>query len=109
MALTLARGFYQTREKASHTVNIGDGAPYVVGANGEGHFGLGDRIGAEIPFRGGRVVVEQVQQLSLKHDAKTPPTWLVKLGDPHVDEMPLDRLFRDTGKLYKAVRNLGVL
>ena len=109
MALTLARGFYQTREKASHTVNIGDGAPYVVGANGEGHFGLGDRIGAEIPFRGGRVVVEQVQQLSLKHDAKTPPTWLVKLGDPHVDEMPLDRLFRDTGKLYKAVRNLGVI
>lgn len=109
MMLTLVRGFYQTREKSSHQIDIGDGAPYVVGANGEGHFGLGDRIGAEVPFQNGRVVVEQVQELTLLHDAKTAPVWSVKLGDPHVDEMPIDRLFRDTGKLYKAVRNLGVL
>lgn len=109
MALTLARGFYNTRDKASHQFDIGTGAPYLVGANGQGHFGLGDRIGAEVPYRDGRVVVEQVQGLTMRWEPGAPPVWQVTLGDPTIDEMPIERLFRDTGRLYNAIHNLGVV
>lgn len=67
MGLTLARGFYSTRDKSSHEFDIGTGAPYILGENGQGHFTLGDRIGAEVPQRNGLVVVEQVQRITLKY------------------------------------------
>lgn len=109
MGLALARGFYQSRDRDAVEIDIGDGAPYVVGDRGQGHFALGSRIGAEVPYRGGKVVVHQVQSLTFQHEPYKPPVWIPTLGDPTVNEMPLDRLFRDTGKLYKAARNLGVV
>ncbi|MFY9190174.1 MAG: hypothetical protein WAN89_02725 [Lawsonella sp.] len=108
MWLALARGFYQTRETDSHKIDIGDGAPYVVGERGGGHFSLGDRIGAEVPYSNGRVVVNQVTELKLVHKPGEAPSWVPTLGDMRLQEMPLDRALKSIGKLYKAIRNLGV-
>lgn len=108
--LALRKGFYETRERTLHQVNVSDGAPFLIGDNNQGHFFLGDRVGAEIPgARDGRVVVEQVSELTLAGDADSPHEWTITLGDPAADSDPIDHLISRVSQLFEAAHDLGVI
>lgn len=107
--LAMRAGLRASRERTSHSMTVGDGAPYLVGENGQGHFFLGDRIGAEIPGSGGRVVVDQVHNLSLSWDADTPHGWDITVGDARADMDPVTWLIDQVKHAAGAIHELGVI
>ena len=108
--IALRNGFWATRQRTSHTMKIGDGAPYLVGDRGEGHLFLGDRVGGQIPGApDGRVVVEQVASLSLSWDADKPHEWEITTGDPDADTDPLDHALSRVKDAFAAIHDLGVI
>lgn len=107
--LALRKGFRDTDEQVSHTLKVADGAPYLVGENGQGHFFLGDRIGAEIPgSRDGRVDVAPVTGLALSWQVDKPHQWDVTIGNwPARD--PVEWAISQVKELAGGLQDLGVL
>ena len=107
--MAFRQGFYDTRSRVKHEINIGDGGPYLPGAQGQGHFWLGDRIGVQLQgVPGGRVMVEQVQAIDLGWSRDSAPVMKVTVGDPKVDQAPLERLLNQSRQFFEMLSNLGV-
>ena len=93
--MAIRRGAWETRERIGHKVKIADGAPYLVGQNGRGHFFLGDRIATTIPgVPDGKLVVDQVSELELAWD-RSSFGWEVTVGDLHATESGLDQIVKE--------------
>lgn len=108
--LAMRKALWETRERTSHTVQIADGGPYLVGEDGHGHFFLGDRVGAEIPGTpDGEVAVEQVSALRLAWDAATPHEWEVTVGDGDADRDPVEWGIDKIKQAFAALQDLGVM
>lgn len=107
--VALRQGFWETREKVSHTLNIRDGAPWFVGENGKGHFFVGDRIGAAIVGVGdGNVVVEQVTEATYSV-SRSSIGWTIVCGDTSSQKSPLETILARTNRALEAVHDLGVI
>lgn len=106
--LMLRRGFWETRERLSHTFSVGDGAPYLIGANGQGHFFLGDRVGGVLSgLEDGYMAVEQVSELIHRED-RDGMGWQITLGDVRAQEDGVDRMVRKVSEAVSAAQELGV-
>lgn len=107
--LAMRKGFWDTKQTVSHELVIADGAPYLIGDNGQGHFFLGDRIGAEIPgARDGRIDVAQCVELRLSWAADRPHEWQATIGEwPQKD--PLEWAINQVRELSAGLQELGVL
>lgn len=107
--LALRKGFTETKEIVSHTVGVNDGAPYLVGDQGQGHFFLGDRIGVETPgSRDGHVDVAQVTSLQLSWAVESPHEWAITVGEfPKAD--PLEWAIDQVKELSGGLQDLGLL
>lgn len=107
--LAFRRGFWETRGHPTFTLEVSDGAPYLIGANGHGHFFLGDRIGATLKgLPPGRVIVEQVHALEL-HCARGDTHWTITCGDPRPTESPWDRGLRRIRAVTQSLHRHNVL
>lgn len=108
--LALRAGFWKTRSRTFHKLSVGNGAPYLVGDNGEGHFFLGDRVGAQIPGApDGRVVVEQVSKLELEWAADKPHEWEITVGDMDGARDGVEYALNKIKTLTGAIHDLGVM
>lgn len=108
--IALRSGFFKTRERTAHKMNIQDGAPYLVGDRGQGHFFLGDRVGGEIPgSKDGRVVVEQVTSIVLTQSADQPHQWEITTGDQETDQDPIDYLLGLSRDFFASIKELGLI
>lgn len=107
--VAMRQGFWETRERTAHQLQIADGAPWFVGENGRGHFFLGDRISSTVVgLPEGKLIVEQVSELTFSWD-RAHMGWDVTLGDTRASESPLARAIREVSSLVSAVHDLGVI
>lgn len=103
------RGWWETRERVGHKLQIADGAPYLVGANGKGHFFLGDRIASTIPgLPDGELIVDQVTELQLGWD-RSRSGWQITVGDLQATESGLEQILGKIQGGLEAAQTLGVL
>lgn len=100
--------FYETRSRENYNIQVGDGGPYLLGAPGHGHFWLGDRIGVELKPVRGRVVVEQVQEITLAWSRDTAPGFDLTVGDPRLGQAPFQRLLDQSRLFFDSLREIGV-
>lgn len=100
--------FWETRSRESYTIQVGDGGPYLLGAPGRGHFWLGDRIGVELKPVRGRIVVEQVQEITLAWSRDAAPGYDLTVGDPRTGQAPIARLLDQSRLFFEAWKDLGV-
>ena len=107
--MAIRAAVWETKQRESLKADIADGAPYLVGDRGQGHFFLGDRIGiAPKGLPGGRVVVEQVTELS--YSASREKTgWAVSLGDTEEKEAPWDKSLRQMQDVFGMLHELQVM
>ncbi|KXF56137.1 phage tail protein [Rhodococcus sp. SC4] len=108
--MKIREGFHRSRPRTAHRLKLGDGRPYFIGDNGQGHFFLGDRIGSTIigaPQRG-RVYVEQVGEIELAWD-RGKHGWQAVVGDPQDLESPIEKTARQAANALGALRELGVV
>lgn len=106
--LALRKGFWDTRQKVSHKLEIRDGAPWFVGDQGQGHFFLGDRIGGTIKELGDVVLVEQVTELeySWSRDSRG---WSVVCGDPASQQSGAEKIVQNVQAAAAAIHDLGLM
>lgn len=113
-ALTLSslvavrKSFWDTREMFAHQMTLGDGAPWFIGDQGQGHFWLGDRVGSTIrELPAGKIIVEQVTEIRLSI-SRGHFGWEATLGDFAATESATDRFIRGVNKLTGAIKDHGV-
>lgn len=107
--VAMREGFWETRPRTSHQLQIADGAPWFVGERGHGHFFLGDRISSTVMgLPEGKLIVEQVSDLTFSWD-RQHMGWDITLGDPRSGESPTARALRKISQLMSSVHDLGVI
>ncbi|MEJ4100937.1 phage tail protein [Corynebacterium mastitidis] len=108
--VAMREGFWQTRSRTKHEVSVGDAGPYLPGDRGQGHFWLGDRIGIQMQgVPGGRVVVEQVQEISMGWGRDAAPAFQLTVGDPRVDQSPMARALDQSKRFFGILHDIGVM
>lgn len=107
--LEMRKAFYDTRATVSHEISVADGAPYLIGDRGEGHFFLGDRIGVEIPgARDGRIDVAQCVELTLSWSVDQPHEWQIVVGE-WPDRDPVEWAIAQVQELSAGLQEFGML
>lgn len=105
----LREGFWDTRERCSHKLTVGDGAPWFIGDQGKGHFFLGDRIGATIVgLPDDQVVIEQVTEITYEV-SRSKRGWACVCGDPKNQHSPLERVLSNVRDAMSSIHDLGVI
>lgn len=106
--MVLRTGFWATRNRTQHELVVADGAPYLVGENGKGHFSLGDRVGATIKGdTSGRIYMDRVAELELAWSRDSAPEWQIKIGKGE-DIDPVAAAFKRIERLATGLTDLGV-
>lgn len=106
--MVLRTGFWATRNHNSHELIIADGAPYLVGENGKGHFTIGDRVGATIKGdNSGRIYMDRVSKLELAWSRDSAPEWAITVGKGE-DIDPVAAAFKRIERLMTGLSSLGV-
>lgn len=107
--MVLRAGFWSTKTVIANEMKVIDGAPFMVGDNGIGHYFLDDRIGFFLENDPtGRVWVDRARKIELKWDAETWPEWIPTIGDPRNLQDPATRAWGRIEQMISAIRDLGV-
>ncbi|MET3956871.1 hypothetical protein ABIE52_003737 [Rhodococcus sp. OAS809] len=108
--MKIREGFWKSRPRITHRMELADGRPYLIGDNGQGHFFLGDRIGSTLKDVGkrGQIYVEQVAEIELVCD-RGQNKWNATTGEPEDLESPTARGMRQFANLAGAAHDLGVI
>jgi hypothetical protein len=107
--VALRTSIWATRQTFTHRLEVADGAPWLVGQRGRGHFYLGHRVGS-VP-KGtpkGKIYVDRVTEIGLTWDRQTTPTWQVIIGE-RVMEDPILKALKKVKEIAGIARDLGVL
>ncbi|AVP71350.1 Gp37-like protein [Prescottella equi] len=108
--VALRAGLWATRSYFTHKLEVSDGAPYLVGENGQGHFFLGDRVGSTVAgMDDGAIYVDQVTQLDLSWKRGVPATWSITIGSTRDMEDGAVRALSYVQKLMSTAHDMGVL
>lgn len=105
--MVLRAGFWATKTTISWQVQVLDGAPFMVGDNGVGHFFLDDRIGLVLPGDE-RINIDRCRKLELGWDEENPPEWQLTIGDERVHQDPTQRAWGRIEQLVAGLREIGV-
>ncbi|KZM68122.1 hypothetical protein [Nocardia terpenica] len=106
--LTLAAALWKTRRRFVHKMTIADGAPFLVGETGKGHFFLGDRIGSTAKgMPPGQIYVERVSELVRAWSRTSAPEWQITIGSNNDDE-PMSKALRMLSDVVGDLHDLGV-
>ncbi|HOY80579.1 MAG TPA: hypothetical protein PLB92_00430 [Rhodoglobus sp.] len=108
--MVLRAGFWATKTTISCKIAIRDGAPWMVGDRGLGHFFLEDRIGFSLkndPRK--RIYMDRCRQLDLKWSPDNPyADWIATIGDDRILQDPAAKAWGKIEALVGAVKELGV-
>ncbi|MFI8976922.1 hypothetical protein ACIGO9_28850 [Nocardia asteroides] len=107
--LSMRAGMWATRGTTNHELVVADGAPYHIGAQGHGHFYLGDRVGSTV--RGmppGKIFVDRVTEVSLAWDRDRSPGWKITLGNRDIKD-PVVKAWEMLQDTLSFIQELGVL
>jgi hypothetical protein len=107
--MVLREGFYATRSRFAHELSVSDGSPWLIGDRGQGHFFIGDRIGAEIVGDWtGSMYVDRVSSLTLAWDRDTAADWMPVIGDNSALKDPAQRAMERLQGVLSSIQQLGV-
>lgn len=107
--MVLRAGFWATRGRFAHELTVADGAPWLIGDNGQGHFFLDDRIGAVIAGDWtGQVYVDRVRELTLSWNRESAAEWMPVIGDKSALKDPAERAMEKIEHMLSMISALGV-
>jgi len=105
--IALRTSLWATRNNHTHKITVRDGAPWIVGMNGYGHFYLGDRIGTTSKLTPGRIFVDRVSEITIKWDRNTAPIWQITVGQRKPFD-PVLKAFQRIQAMLSAIHDLGM-
>ena len=103
----LRAGMWATKTVVSWRVQVSDGAPYLVGDNGVGHFFLDDRVGLVLKADD-KIHMDRCRRIDLGWGPDTPPEWTINIGDERIWQDPAQRALGRIERLIAGLHDLGV-
>jgi hypothetical protein len=103
----LRAGMWATKTVVSWRVQVSDGAPYMVGDNGVGHFFLDDRVGLVLKADN-KIHMDRCRRIDLAWGPETPPEWTINIGDERIWQDPAQRALGRIERLIAGLHDLGV-
>ena len=88
---------------------VTDAGPWLIGDRGQGHWWLGDRVGATCKYLGARVFVCRNRELAVEWGPGVDSVWKPKFGALRTLQDPLERLISEVSKAAGALQTIGLL
>lgn len=99
-----------TATQFTASMKIIDGAPWWVGAPGDGDMWVGTRVLMQVPGdKSGRIYSERIKKLQLTAKRGQKPTWDPTIGDLAPAEDALVRAWRRMEQLLSGLKQLGLM
>ena len=86
-----------------------DAMPFIIGDRGQGHWWLGDRVGATCRYLGARVFVCRCRELNLEWGPTVDSVWKPMFGNLRTQQDPLDKLVSEVSKTATSLQTIGLL
>ena len=105
--LVLRAGMWATKTMVSWKVEVSDGAPYMVGDNGVGHFFLDDRVGLVIKGDD-KIHMDRCRKIDLAWGPENPPEFQITIGDDRIWQDTAQRALGRIERVLAGMHDLGV-
>ncbi|ORL01571.1 hypothetical protein A6F56_04425 [Prescottella equi] len=107
--MVIRSGRWATRSWSSSSMEIADGAPYLVGDQGQGHFWKGDRVSRLIKGdKSRRLYIDRVSKLTLSGGRGQRAGYTIEVGNGEAQMDPVVRLMQIAEKAKATAKELGV-
>ena len=107
--MVLRAGYWATKTTISNKMSVIDGAPYMVGDNGVGHWWLDDRIGFVVPDDPtGRIWMDRARKIELNINDDGSVEWVPTIGDDRNLQDPAQKAWGRIEQMVASLRELGV-
>ncbi|GGF39182.1 Gp37-like protein [Williamsia phyllosphaerae] len=98
----------ETDPDTAFSFTVASGIPWLIGDNGQGHWWLGDRVGATTKYLGARVYVTRCRSMTLPISREEPAVWQAKFGDLRTQQDALEKLVGLVGTTATALNAIGI-
>lgn len=105
--MVIRAGMWATKTVVSWRVQVADGAPYLIGDNGVGHFFLDDRVGLVLKADN-KIHMDRCRKIDLQWGPDSPPEWNINIGDDRIWQDPAQRALGRIERLIAGLHDLGV-
>ncbi|MGX9297479.1 hypothetical protein [Tsukamurella paurometabola] len=99
----------ETDPDVAFTLTVEDCSPWLIGDRGEGHWWLGDRVGATLKHLGANVYMSRCRQLDLSWGDGRDAAWQGHFGQVRTKQDALDKLTKLVGQAMSGLQTIGVL
>lgn len=99
----------ETDPDVAFTLTVEDCLPWLIGDRGEGHWWLGDRVGATLKYLGANVYMSRCRQLDLSWGDGKDAAWQGHFGQVRTKQDALDKLTKLVGQAMSGLQTIGVL
>lgn len=99
----------ETDPDLAFSFSVTNAAPWLIGDNGQGHWGLGDRVGGMSKHLGARVFVTRCRELSLSLAPGEAQVWQAKFGALRTQQDALERLVDVVSSAAGDLQKIGLL
>ncbi|GAA2071769.1 Gp37-like protein [Williamsia deligens] len=99
----------ETDPDTAFTFTVASGRPWLIGDRGQGHWWLGDRVGATTKYLGARVFVSRCREMSLPLKRGEPSIWVAKFGDLRTQQDALEKLVGLVGTAANDLNLIGIV
>ncbi|AXH48350.1 minor tail protein [Gordonia phage Floral] len=97
----------ETDPDTAFSFSVADAAPWLIGDRGQGHWWLGDRVGATCRYLGARVFVCRCRELSLPWGEGKASTWEAKFGNLRTQQDALEKAIGLISTTMSALQEIG--
>ena len=98
---------WATKTMVSWKVEVSDGAPYMIGDNGVGHFFLDDRVGLVVKGDD-KIHMDRCRKIDLAWGPENPPEFQITIGDDRIWQDPAQRALGRIERVLAGMHDLGV-
>lgn len=97
----------ETDPDTAFSFEVASGVPLLIGDRGQGHWWLGDRVGATSRYLGARVFVARCRGLNLPLGGDDPQMWKATFGDRRAKKDALEKLVETAATTFSALQEIG--
>lgn len=106
--MDLRRRRRETDPDTSFTLTVANASPWLIGANGHGHWWLGDRVGGTSKYLMPRVYVRRCRELDIAWEGSKGIDIEAQFGDTRTEKDAIERIAELTARAMGGLQQIGL-